>query len=137
MTGNKEVHAPLTSGRQQEAAKDVEVAKPLTISSIFSQSGAPPPQTPASVHPVAGQPPPLYSTVGDPSGPKIPKYLRGPAVRNTVATRPAQDPDRHCYRRSGGGSKAMKCEECEDYNRGVAERCCQVCGHTNSVFERN
>lgn len=81
-----------------------------------------------------GQPLVPHTAVGDPAGTKIPKLLRGAPVRNTVATREQQNPDRHCYRASGGGRKAMKCEKCYDYNKGVAARCCQVCGHTNSIF---
>lgn len=74
-----------------------------------------------------------HTAVGDPLGPKIPKKFRGAPVHNTVATRERQDPDRHCYRAARGG-KIMKCEVCYDYNKGVAARCCQVCGRTNSVF---
>lgn len=81
-----------------------------------------------------GQPLVPHTAIGDPAGTKIPKGFRGAPVRNTVATREKQDPDRHCYRASGGGRKTMKCEECFDYNKGVAAKCCQVCGHTNSIF---
>lgn len=78
---------------------------------------------------------PPYSMATDPAGVKILKSSRGIAERNTVATRPQQDPDRHCNRASRGGRGSMKCEACWDYNKGVAARCCQVCGHTNSVFQ--
>lgn len=97
--------------------------------------GVLPPTQPSGFDPTdKGSPLVPYSAVGDPPGTKTPKGMRGAPVRNTVATREQQDPDRHCYRASRGGRKAMKCEACYDYNKGVAARCCQVCGHTNSVF---
>lgn len=93
------------------------------------------PAKPSGIIPTnQGQPLPPHSVAGDPAGVKIPKSLRGISERNTVATRPQQDPDRHCYRASRNG--CMKCEACWDYNKGVAARCCQVCGHNNSIFQR-
>lgn len=30
----------------------------------------------------------------------------------------------------------MKCEKCSDYNKGVKQGKCSVCGHTNTCFRR-
>lgn len=118
-----------------DAAKEPKTTSPPGADAKSSPPGLLPSQPSGFFSINHGQPLPPYSMAGDPSGIKISKGLRGIAERNTVATRPTQDPDRHCFRRSGGGRKAMKCEACLDYNKGVAAQCCQVCGHTNSVFQ--
>lgn len=43
----------------------------------------------------------------------------------------SSNPD--CQRRTNP-RKAMKCESCHDYNKGVSQGACTVCHHKNSVF---
>ena len=55
-------------------------------------------------------------------------------TRNGPGRSGNSDPDRHCHYPSKGGRGAMKCDACYDYNKGVAQGCCSVCGNKNEVF---
>eukprot|EP00898_Chlorokybus_atmophyticus_P004835 jgi/Chlat1/5352/Chrsp35S05273 len=62
----------------------------------------------------------------------IPSAIPLKRSMNTSTTIPEQDPDRHTYRKSSSGT--MKCSFCYDYNMGVTEGKCAVCGNRNPIF---
>eukprot|EP00696_Hemimastix_kukwesjijk_P004506 gnl/Hemi2/15570_TR5236_c0_g1_i1.p1 gnl/Hemi2/15570_TR5236_c0_g1~~gnl/Hemi2/15570_TR5236_c0_g1_i1.p1 ORF type:complete len:111 (-),score=22.76 gnl/Hemi2/15570_TR5236_c0_g1_i1:132-464(-) len=90
---------------------------------------ASPPAT-SPLTPPGGLPPALAPTgrSGFDSGASEPSQ----PVPAAAAARPRTD---HTKFPSKGGRGAMKCDSCFDYNRGVKEGACSLCGGRNEVFE--